>query len=230
MGENLLCVIFSGSCEDHNHFCGDVIYCVISKTIWILFLSYCTYCHRLIFFSSAVCRHSFNEEADLLTFLQKGASSTSMGSPWKPFLLLSVISGLSGKKFWRRCTDTIVRSCCKEYFLSIGLRRSGTGCSEIHCNEVVNVAQLGESSFMDVSEGLHLFTLGEEGSASLKWLILHFILRKGEDVMAHRALPFLFWGSKIRQGFSEPFQRRSGCKQQAATEKAPVSDEPTFLP
>ncbi|KAM7398986.1 hypothetical protein PAMP_018283 [Pampus punctatissimus] len=38
---------------------------------------------------------SFNEEAELLTFLQKGPSSTSMGSPWKPFLLLSVISALS---------------------------------------------------------------------------------------------------------------------------------------
>lgn len=46
-----------------------------------------------------VSRHSFNEEADLLTVSQKGPSSISMGSPWKPFLLLSVISGLSGKKF-----------------------------------------------------------------------------------------------------------------------------------
>uniref|UniRef100_A0A8C2HJA1 Contactin-5 n=1 Tax=Cyprinus carpio TaxID=7962 RepID=A0A8C2HJA1_CYPCA len=40
-------------------------------------------------------RHCFNEETDLLTISQKGPSRTSMGSPWKPLLLLSVISGLA---------------------------------------------------------------------------------------------------------------------------------------
>lgn len=41
-----------------------------------------------------VNEYSFNEVADLLT-LQKGPSSTSMGSPWKPFLFFSIISGLT---------------------------------------------------------------------------------------------------------------------------------------
>lgn len=44
-------------------------------------------------------RHSFNEEADLLTLLQEGPFSTSMGSPWKPLFFLSIIGGLSGKNF-----------------------------------------------------------------------------------------------------------------------------------
>lgn len=65
-------------------------------------------------FTPSVFRRSFNEEADLLTPLQKGPSSTSMGSPWKPFLLLSVISGLSGKKFKSWWLDIIVRNSCTE--------------------------------------------------------------------------------------------------------------------
>uniref|UniRef100_A0A8C1GPV6 Contactin-5 n=1 Tax=Cyprinus carpio TaxID=7962 RepID=A0A8C1GPV6_CYPCA len=40
-------------------------------------------------------RHCFNEETDLLTISRKGPSRTSMGSPWKPLLLLSVISSLA---------------------------------------------------------------------------------------------------------------------------------------
>ncbi|KAA0714688.1 hypothetical protein E1301_Tti006472 [Triplophysa tibetana] len=39
--------------------------------------------------------HCFNEETDLLTMSRKGPFRTSMGSPWKPLLLLSVISGLA---------------------------------------------------------------------------------------------------------------------------------------
>lgn len=64
-----------------------------------------------IFYFLLSCRHSFNEEADLLTLLQKGPFSTSMGSPWKPFFFLSVISGLSGKKF-RVCADGTERNVC----------------------------------------------------------------------------------------------------------------------
>lgn len=43
-------------------------------------------------------RCCFNEETDLLTISRKGPSRTSMGSPWKPLLLLSVISGLAGTR------------------------------------------------------------------------------------------------------------------------------------
>lgn len=43
-------------------------------------------------------RPCFNEETDLLTISRKGPSRTSMGSPWKPLLLLSVISGLAGMR------------------------------------------------------------------------------------------------------------------------------------
>lgn len=119
----------------------------------------------------SVCRHSFNEEADLLTFLQKGPFSTSMGSPWKPFLLLSVISGLSGKKFRRQCSYSSNSKTLlyRIMFLIIAIRRNGAGCTEISCNDlaVVNVTQLEELSFMALREGLYLYTLGEEESAHL---------------------------------------------------------------
>lgn len=112
---------------------------------------YCSSSHQWMI-SLSVCRHSFNEEPDLLTFLQKGPSSTSMGSPWKPFLLLSVISGLSGKKFKRQCSKVIVRNT--------DIRSNSTVCIEIYRKDmsVVNVTQLGESSFMDVRGGLSCHT------------------------------------------------------------------------
>lgn len=157
-------------------------------------------------------RRSFNEEADLLTFLQKGPSSTSMGSPWKQFLLLSIISGLSGKKSKRAARD----SCVRVVFMSRGIKRgvkyAGKQCS-VHgsckCDAAGRIISYR-------CEGRLVFSHLKDEARSLKWWILHLNLRRSEDAMAHWAFLFcLAFESQISDRVFHTFSAKvcDGCEQ-----------------